>query len=125
MNVVDSCGWLEYLADGPNAGFFAEAISDTGSLIVPAVCVYEVFKVMMRERGEQDAIMAVAGMQQGNVSDLTLHLALEAARVSSFAHLPMADAIVAATTRSAGATLWTQDAHFRDMEGVRYVRAGG
>lgn len=124
MNVVDSCGWLEFLAEGPNAGFFAEVISDTATLIVPTVCIYEVFKVMLRERGEQDAIMAIAGMQQGNVRELTLHLAMEAARVSSLTHLPMADSMVVATARSAGATIWTQDAHFFGMDGVRYVQAG-
>jgi hypothetical protein len=29
MNVVDSSGWLEYLADGPNADFFAHAMEVT------------------------------------------------------------------------------------------------
>lgn len=123
MNVVDSCGWLEFFADGPNAGFFSGAIDDVDHLIVPTVCVYEVFKTMLRQRGEEDAILAIAGMQQGRLSDLSVHLAIEAARVSSLARLPMADAIVLATARAGGAILWTQDSHFEGLDGVRYVEA--
>ena len=35
MNLVDSCGWLEFLADGPNARFFAGPLTDTKDLLVP------------------------------------------------------------------------------------------
>ena len=28
MNLVDSCGWLEYFADGPKADFYAPALED-------------------------------------------------------------------------------------------------
>ena len=43
-NVVDSSGWLEYFADSERAAFFAPAIEDTDHLIVPTICIYEVFK---------------------------------------------------------------------------------
>jgi predicted nucleic acid-binding protein len=121
VNVVDSSGWLEYFAEGPNADFFAAAIEAADELIVPTVCVYEVFKRVCRQRGESDALLAVALMQQGTVTDLSIHLSLEAARTSMAPSLPMADSIILATARSADATLWTQDADFAGVEGVRYV----
>ena len=62
MNVVDSSGWLEYFGDGPNAGFFAKAIEGTKDLIVPTVSLYEVFKRVLQQRGEGDALQAVAVM---------------------------------------------------------------
>jgi predicted nucleic acid-binding protein len=125
VNVVDSSGWIEYFIDGPNAGFFAEAASATGELIVPTISVYEVFKWILQKRGESEAIMAAALMQQATVVELTAHLALEAARVSTALGIPMADSIILATARASGATLWTQDADFAAVEGVRYVARAG
>jgi len=81
VNVVDSSAWLAYFADEPTAGFFAQAIEDTELLIVPSICLYEVFKVILREKGEDEAFLAVAAMQQGEVVDLDGDLAIEAASV--------------------------------------------
>lgn len=124
MNVVDSSGWLEYLADGPNAGFFAPAIERTADLLVPTLSVFEVFERVMQQRDESTALQAVALMHQGRLIDLTARLALNAARLSLGARLPMADSIMLATARAYGATLWTQDADFDGMQGVRYRAAG-
>lgn len=121
MNVVDSSGWLEYFADEPNADFFAPAIENKKGLIVPAISLYEVFKRVYQQRGEDDALKAVAQMLQGQVSELDAPLALRAAKVSTHFSLPMADSIILATAIAHEATLWTQDEHFKDIEGVRYV----
>ncbi len=99
MNVVDSSGWLEYFADGSSAEFFAAAVEDTTELIVPSISLYEVFEPVFEQRGEGDALQAVAIMQQGMVIDLDDALALNAARLSSTLKLPMADAIMLATAR--------------------------
>jgi uncharacterized protein with PIN domain len=79
MNVVDSSAWLAYLAGESNAGFFARAIEATEALVVPTICLCEVFKVVLRERGEDEALLAIAAMQKGKVVDLDSQLALEAA----------------------------------------------
>jgi predicted nucleic acid-binding protein len=121
MNVVDSSGWLEYLADGPNAGFFAKAIEATADLIVPTVSLYEVFKRVLQQRGEGDALQVVALMHQGRVVDLSGELALAAARRSAELGMPLADSVMLATTRACEATLWTQDADFDGVPGVKYV----
>jgi predicted nucleic acid-binding protein len=121
MNVVDSSGWLEYFAEGPNADFFAAAIEDVGQLIVPSLSIYEVFKRVLGQRGEGDALQAVAHMMQGRVVDLDSQLALRAAKLSLDLGLPMADSMMLATARAHEATLWTQDRDFEGMEGVEYV----
>ncbi len=121
MNVVDSSGWLEYFADGPNARFFARAIETTDELVVPTLSVFEVFKRVLQQRGEGDALQAVAVMHQGQVVDLSSALALAAARLSLDLGLPMADAVMLATARSCDASFWTQDADFEDVAGVRYI----
>jgi len=123
MNVVDSSGWLEYFSDGVNASFFAPAIGEPAELIVPTVSLYEVFRRVLQQRDESQALRAVAAMQQGMVVELTSPIALSAAKVSTELRLPMADAIMLATARTHNATLWTQDAHFEGIEGVEYVRA--
>ena len=76
MNVADSSTWLEYFADGPNAGRFAPAIEDVGRLIVPSICLLEVFKRVLQQRGEQEALQAIALMQLGTVGDLTADLSI-------------------------------------------------
>jgi len=123
LNVVDSSGWLEYFADGRNAGFFARTIERPADLIVPTLSLYEVFKRVLQQRDEGDALRAVALMQQGHVVDLDAALALAAARLSAGTRLPMADSIVLATARAYDAALWTQDADFKGMDGVQYRAA--
>ncbi|GAK53227.1 PilT domain-containing protein [Candidatus Moduliflexus flocculans] len=121
MNIVDSSGWLEYFADGPNADFFAPALEDILSLLVPSISVYEVFKRVYQQRGEEAALEAFAAMAQGEVIDLDTTLALNAAKLSVTYKLPMADSIILATAQAHQAVLWTQDADFKDIPGVRYL----
>lgn len=122
-NVVDSSGWLEYFADGPNADFFEEAIEEEASLVIPSISIYEVFKRLLAESDGEDAgFQVVAAMQRGEVVDLDAELALDAARISRETRLPMADSIILATAHARDARLWTQDADFEGIEGVEYVR---
>jgi predicted nucleic acid-binding protein len=120
MNVVDSSGWLEYFADGPNADKFSPAIQNTRELIVPTLSLYEVFKRVSQQRNATAALRAVALMQQGRVVDLDATIALSAAKLSVELKLPMADSIMLATAREYRATLWTEDADFEGVEGVKY-----
>jgi toxin FitB len=121
MNIVDSSGWLEYFADGPNADFFCRPLEKTADHVVPTITIYEVFKVVFRQRGESAALQSAALMQQGLVADLTPDISVLAAKTSVEHHLPMADSIILATSRIFGATIWTQDADFKEIDGVQYV----
>lgn len=120
MNLVDSSAWLAYFAGERNAAFFAGAVEDTELLIVPTVCLYEVFKVILRERGEDEAFLAIAAMQQGTVVDLTADLALEAAALGLEEKLAFADSIIYAVAKRHGATIWTQDHHFSGKPAVEF-----
>ena len=121
MNLVDSCGWLEYYADGPNADFYAPAIEDTENLIVPVICIYEVFRKILQQRGEAPALQAAALMHQGLVVDLSSAPALSAAKIGIELKMPLADSIILAAARAHNAVVWTQDAHFKDIKDVRYI----
>ena len=120
MNVVDSSAWLEFLADSERADLYEEPILDTGRLLVPVICLYEVFRVTSRQRSEVEALKAVATMRQGSVIEFSADLAVLAARLSLEHSLPMADASILATAYSEEAELWTQDADFEGLPGVRY-----
>jgi toxin FitB len=120
MNVVDSSGWLEYFADGPNAAAFAKPIEATRSLIVPTLSLFEVFKRVTQQRSEDDALRAVAVMEQGRVVDLDQATALEAARLSIEHGIAMADSVMLATAYRHHATFWTQDSDFEGLQGARY-----
>jgi predicted nucleic acid-binding protein len=121
MNLVDSSGWLEYFAEAPNALFFAPPIQNLEILLVPAITIFEVFKRVLLQKSEQEALEAVAIMMQGKVIELDATTAISAAKLSGDLRLPMADSIILATARMTGATLWTQDVDFAAMEGVKYV----
>jgi predicted nucleic acid-binding protein len=120
MNIVDSSGWLAYFADEPNAGHFLAPLSDSDLLVVPAITIYEVFKVILREAGENEALQAVGAMQKGKVVDLNTPLAIAASRLSLEHQLPMADSIILATAQEFKAMIWTQDSDFKSISRVKY-----
>ena len=120
MNVVDSSGWLEYFADGPNSRHFAKPIESVRELLVPSLSITEVFKRILTQRGEDSALQAVAAMQQGRVVDLDVPIAIMAAKLGAELHLPLADSVMLASARAHEAVLWTQDADFKDAEDVKY-----
>jgi predicted nucleic acid-binding protein len=120
VNLVDSCGWLEYLADGPNAGFFKVPLETQDKLLVPTICITEVFKSILRQRGEDAAFHAAALMQQGKVVKLDSTIAIEAARLGHKHNIPLADGIIMATAYLYKAVIWTQDADFKGLRDVKY-----
>lgn len=120
MNVVDSSAWLEYFAGGPNAEYFAKAIEDVGNLLVPSITIYEVFKKVLVERGEELALQVAAQMKTGRLVELEEDLAIDAARLSVKHRIPMADSIILATARSSDAWVWTQDDDFEGLAKVNY-----
>jgi len=121
MNLVDSSGWLEYFSDGSNAGYFKSAIKDEEHLIVPTICLYEVFKITLVRAGEEEALRVAGLMSFGKITDLDREMALAAAQISIEEKLAMADSIILATARLCEATLWTQDEHFKAIPGVKYI----
>jgi len=121
MNVVDSSGWLEYFANGSNADFYAPAITDEPHLIVPTICMYEVFKRLSIQPGKEAALQAMGMLYRGQLAPLSDEIALQAALFSLEHKLPMADSIILATARTYQATVWTQDEHFKDLPGVKYI----
>jgi len=121
MNLVDSSGWLAYFADEASADFFAPSIENPAQLIVPSIVIYEVFKQVLQQRTEEEALKAVAFMMQGTVVDFNVSIALESTKTSIDLKLPMADSIILTTARIYKATLWTQFIDFKDIEGVQYI----
>lgn len=122
MNVVDSSAWLEYFADGPNAGHFAAVIEAPDALLVPSITLLEVFKRISQQRDEATALQYVAVMQQSVVVELDAALALRAAMLGRQHKLPLADSVVYATAQAGEALVWTQDADFEGLPGVKFWR---
>ena len=126
MNLVDSSGWMEYFNNGPNASFFAHAIEDTAHLIVPTLCLFEIFKKFIQKSEENAGLKAVAFMRQGRVILLDSSLAVLSAKYSHNLKVPLADSIIYATAQFYNTLLWTLDADFKDLPGVKYcVRKNG
>jgi len=119
MNIVDSSGWLEYFSDGPNAEYYTQPLQNPSDLIVPSITIYEVFKVVLREANENNALQAIAAMQKGTVIDLTTSIAVNAAKLSLNHHLPMADSIILATAKKYDCLIWTQDSDFEGLPNVK------
>ena len=120
LNLVDSCGWLEYVTGGSNADFFEAALLDTGHLIVPTLCLYEVGKRMLITQGEAAALEVLEMMQKSRVVQLAPVGYFAAAKTSVHHKLAMADALIWQTAQSLGATLYTQDGGLKAMQGVQF-----
>ncbi len=120
--VVDSSGWIELFTNGPLADRFLALLEVEENLVVPAISILEVFKWVMREHSEAQAIQAAAVMQRGLVVDLDSRLAIAAAQLSHALRLPMADSIILATARAHQARLYTLDADFKDLHDVELLQ---
>ncbi len=120
MNVVDSSGWLAYFADEPSAGHFSSILQDYPNLVVPVIVVYEVFRVILREAGENNAMQAYGALCRGSIVEITPSIAMTAAKISMQYRLPMADSMILAVSRLRKAVLWTQDKDFQGIPGVKY-----
>ncbi len=120
MNVVDSSAWLSWFSGDANADRFSRPIENVDTLIVPSITITEVFKCIFRQRGEDMALVAIAHMEQGKIVPLDNLLATDAALYGIEHKLPLADSIIFATAQKYGAVIWTQDADFKSLEGVRY-----
>ncbi len=114
--VLDSSCWLEVFDGGDRAHLFQEQVAKVEELIVPVMTIYEVFKYLRRKLGDEGASRAATYMQRGHVMDHDLALTLEAAANG----LPLADSLIYATAQLHHAVLWTQDANFKDLPGVKY-----
>jgi predicted nucleic acid-binding protein len=123
--VVDSSGWIEVFTDGPQADHFLALMAEEAALVVPAISIFAVFKWVLREHGEAQAIQAAAAMQRGQVVELDSRLALAAAQLSHAQQLPMADSIILATARDRRARLHTMDSDFRGIADVEWIAASG
>jgi toxin FitB len=103
-------------------GFFYSTIQDRQNLIVPAVCLYEVFKKVLLQFGEESALQEVAVMTLGQVIELDRDLAIASALISVQQKLSMVDSIILATANSYNAILWTQDEHFMNIPNIKFIQ---
>ncbi len=121
MTIIDTSGWLEYFTSGPNSDFFSTAIKKDPNIIVPTIILYELWKKISREKGEDKAIELVAQLKRYEIVPLDESLSISAAKISNEYKIPMADSVIYATLKKYNATLWTQDSDFKDFENVRYI----
>jgi predicted nucleic acid-binding protein len=120
MVIVDSCGWLEWFTDGVLADSYKKYLDDWGNLLVPAVVLYEVYKVLKREVGEEKALLAAGYMKRASVIPLDENLAFAAADIALQGKLAMADAIIVASARAHNSQIITSDADLKDQPNVIY-----
>lgn len=121
MIVVDSTGWVEYFVDGELADAYADFVGDPSSIVTPTIVLYEVYKIVRREEGDGNALVAAAQLMKTEVVPLTPFLALSAAERSLEHNLAFADASVYATAIAFGAELVTSDADLDGLDGVLYI----
>ncbi len=119
--LLDSSGWIEFFTDGPLADCYAAYLTPRYQLITPTIVLYEVYKKIKRERGEESALLFAGRLNATQVVHLTESIALLAADVSLRHGLAMADAIVYATAQDQEAEVVTGDADLKNLPGVVYV----
>jgi predicted nucleic acid-binding protein len=120
MRVVDTSAWIEWLRDSEVGRKVDPEIPVQEAWIVPTIVQFELARWLVRQVSEEAAGSTIAFSNECVVAPLDTTLALKAAEVASEHALAMADAIVYATAREAGADLLTCDAHFASLPGVIY-----
>ena len=120
MNLIDSSAWLEYFAGGTQAHRVAAAIENVARVLVPTIVLVEVTRRVMQQRDEDAALQVAAVLHQGQVVPLDSGIALSAAHFGVVHKLPLADSIIFATAKQFDATIWTFDADFKGLPGVKY-----
>lgn len=123
MKLVDSYGWIEYFSDGPMAKKYAPYIEDVNenNTVTPTVVVYEVYKRLKKEKGEQVALEAYAQITRSKLVPLDEDLALRAADISLKTGLAMADSIIYTTARVYSAEIVTSDRDLKGLDGIRFI----
>ena len=121
MIIVDSCGWLEWFTDGKLADQYKEYIATPENILMPVIILYEVYKILKREVGEEKALLAVGYMQNSSIIPFDDTLALAAADIALHEKLAMADAIIVASSRAHNCRIITSDADFKDQANVDYI----
>jgi toxin FitB len=120
MNVVDSSGWIEFFTAGASGLLFKPVIEQRDQLLVPAINIYEVYKILSRKLPAGAVQSCLDVMRQGRVLDLTDKRAVAAADIAAKHKLAMADAVIYSMAREFDGTLWTQDVDYKGLAGVRY-----
>lgn len=121
MKVIDSVGWIAYLGGGPLADQYETHLSSYEGVVTPSIVVYEVYKHLLRELGEEEASLGTAQVTKTRTIPLTNALATASAEISFRHKLPMADAIIYATAQAEDAIVVTSDEHFKGLPGVEFV----
>jgi len=120
--LMDSSGWIEFFTGGPLAHRYSTYLTPAHEIVTPTIVLYEVYKKIKRERGEETAVLLAGRISATQIIPLTESVALLAADLSLQHGLAMADAIVYATARDQEAQLVTGDADLKDLPDVVHVR---
>jgi predicted nucleic acid-binding protein len=121
MIIVDSCGWLEWFTDGKLANQYKEYLVSPENLLMPAIILYEVYKILKREVGEEKALLAVGYMKKSTVIPFDDTIALVAADIALQEKLAMADAIIVAISRIHNCKIISSDADLKGQANVSYI----
>jgi predicted nucleic acid-binding protein len=121
MILVDSNGWIEYFRNGMLAERFEKYLSELDKVVIPVVLIYEVYKKVKKERGEEQALQIVGQMMKAKVVNLDAELMLSAGDISIKHSIPMVDAIIYATAIKEKCPVVTSDPHLEKLENVIYI----
>lgn len=120
MNVVDSCGWLEFMGGGSNSAFFELVLLNEKELLIPGVVVFEVCK-RLRVQGYHAAVEAFLSVaERCHIAHLGPVDMAHAAKAGIDHKLALADAIIWQTAQTHQARLYTQEADLAGKPGVIY-----
>ncbi len=124
--VLDSHAWIEYF-QGTKIGEKVRALIESKNCITPAIVVAELADKYARENyayfeGDMEFIET-----NSTIAELNITIAKNAGKLKNAVRLKyktnfgLADAIILATARAAGATVVTGDSHFKHLKNVEYL----
>ena len=121
MTLLDSSYWLEYFAGSENCKEYKKEIENISNVIIPTIIIYEVFKKLLMETTEDNALIAIAHMELGKVIEIDSEIAISAAKFSVHYKIPMADSIILSVSKKFSSKFYTHDEHFSNIPDVIYI----
>ena len=121
MTVIDTSGWLEYLADGALAAQYEKYLAKPETIITPSITLSEVYKKVKKAKGAEVALAVVAQIEKTTVIAMDEEIAIMAADLALDHSLALPQAIAYATALREEAQLLTADPHLKGLQQVTFL----
>jgi len=111
-----------YSADQQLVRKLKEELRLVNERMVSSLTIHEIHRVVLKKEGKEVAALRSSTIRRDfQVIDVDYVIAVKSAELRSKHQMPMADSVIAATAQLQGCPLFSDDAHFKNIENLKTV----